>query len=149
MTINQHDVQFVAQQRRTYVLSQLNMYVVSFVCEAEQSAVKGCLYRCTMWKAKRCLLNGTVEQLCPITFLSEITELKQSVNLSELNRKCCGAKRQEFVPNVRAQCVNALKSMRAVRCLTTPPTVQTSPFRSPEFASPFQVRERECTGLPI
>ena len=37
-----------------------------------------------MWKAHDGIFNGTVEQLCPITFLSGITRLEQRVNLSEL-----------------------------------------------------------------
>ena len=54
-----------------------------FVCEDEMSDMKAWLYRCTAWKAHQGLFNGTVEQLCPITFLSEFTvltcELKKSV----------------------------------------------------------------------
>ena len=53
-----------------------------------------------------------------------------------------------------AQCVNALKNIGAARCFSTPPAQTVmypfkSPFRSPEAGSLFQVRVRECTGLPI
>ena len=67
-------------------LSESKGYVMSFVCEAEKSKKKVCLYRCTMWKAHQGLFNGTVEQLGPITF--RLTNLSQQL--------CCGEK-TEFV----------------------------------------------------
>ena len=90
---------------------------MSFVCESDKSAMKVCVCTlCTMWKAHEGIFHGTVEKLCPIfffffwtgwylwsqttsctdgdspsapgaPFLSEITRLKQSVNLSELKRE--------------------------------------------------------------
>ena len=48
---------------------------VLYVCESEVSEMKVCLHRCTMRKAHQELFNGTVEQLCPVIFLSENTEL--------------------------------------------------------------------------
>ena len=49
------------------------------------------------------------------TFLSEITRLQQSVNLSEI-QECCGAQTRL---HANARCVSALKTMRAERCLST------------------------------
>ena len=50
---------------------------MSFVCEPEKSEMEVCLCRCMMWKAHHEMFNGTVEQLCPIAFLSKVTGLKQ------------------------------------------------------------------------
>ena len=52
------------------------------------------------------LFNGTVERMCPTTFLSELTELK-----SEL----------EIVPEMRQECAvyESAENMRAVWCLST------------------------------
>ena len=59
--------------------------VMSFACESAKNNMKVCVCTCCMmWKAHRGTFNGVVEQLCPITFLSKIVRLKQSVNLSEL-----------------------------------------------------------------
>ena len=43
------------------------------------------------------MLHNVVEQLCPITFLHEITEVRQSVNVSELKESAAGL-RQESAP---------------------------------------------------
>ena len=69
-------------------------------------------------------------KLCPDTFLPEVTELKQCLNSIE------GLRRS----TVRAQCMNVLKNMRAIRCLSTPPAQIVkysfkSRFRSPEAGS--------------
>ena len=69
----QHDVQVVAQQRCTSFRFERKC-VMAFACEAEMSEMKACLHRCALWKAHQGLLNGTVEQLCPISFLSELTD---------------------------------------------------------------------------
>ena len=56
-------------KKKGYICSlKEKAYEMSFVCEAEKSEMKVCLYLCTMWKAHRGLLNGTVERLGPITF---------------------------------------------------------------------------------
>ena len=64
----QHDVQFVAQQWTSY-----HPVKKSCLCESEMSEMEVRVCRCPMWKAhQRLFSNGTVEHLCPITFLSEI-----------------------------------------------------------------------------
>ena len=65
--------------------------------------------RCAMWKTDQGLFNGTVAHLCQVTFLSEML----------WTEKCRGDK--EFLATLSAQCMNARKNMRAVRCLSTPP----------------------------
>ena len=45
--------------------------LVSSLCESEMSEMKVRVCRCTMWKAHQRLFNDTVEQLCPITDVSE------------------------------------------------------------------------------
>ena len=77
--------------------------VMSFVCESEKSEMKVCLHRCTLWKAHQGIFNDTVEQLSETTKPKVMFELKKSA----------AERRQECVP---AQCVYALKNMRAVRC---------------------------------
>ena len=47
----QHDVHFVAQQRRTSFRCKRGVSVMPFVCELEKSEMKLCVQRCTMWKA--------------------------------------------------------------------------------------------------
>ena len=59
------------------------------------------LYRCTMWKAHQWIFTGTVEQLCLVTFLSEITELQKSANLCDL-KKSAAQQSQECVPARKA-----------------------------------------------
>ena len=82
------------------------------------------------------IVNGTVEHLCPITF--------RLTNLSQLT----GIKRIQTRMRAGAQCVNALKNMRAVQ------TVEYS-FKSGFRFSPMlrycfrYASVSECTGLPI
>ena len=63
---------------------------MSFVCDSEMCEMKVRMYRCTMWKSHQGFFNGTVELLCPITFLSEFTELKFEVKrAAETQRNSC------------------------------------------------------------
>ena len=95
------------------------MCVTSVVCKSEKRDEGVFRTVCPMWKSAPRYFNGTV------TFLSEITGLKISVKLSE--RKGV----------LRSKDRNACR--RAVRqCAETH-----------ACASLFQVRERECSGLPI
>ena len=69
--------------------TQREVCVMSFVCLSEMTEVTACLCRCTMWNAHQELSDGTVEQLCPIIFLSEISELKESAaEIAEMGQEC-------------------------------------------------------------
>ena len=94
-----------------YIFSPKEKSVMSIVCESEVSETKACLYRCTMWKAHQELFNGTVHQLCPISFLSEITD-----RTSELQIECGGDETEIYAS---AHHMKALKNMRAEWCLST------------------------------
>ena len=112
---------------------------MSFVCEAEKSEMKVCV--CvplhTVERApKKVQWHGrtTVSDHLP-------TDTLESTDVLWL---CLDG----------AQGVNPLENLRAVKCSSTSAaqTVEYSSksrLRSPEAASLFQVRERECTGLPI
>ena len=75
-----------------YSFSPKEKSATFFVCEAEMSEMKACVYRCATWKAHQGLFNGTAEQPCPITCLSEITELqKRAVECGDETGLCGSA----------------------------------------------------------
>ena len=82
----QHDVKLVLQQRRTPFRSKRSV-CCPFVCEERDE--EACLYRCTKWKPQHGLSNGTVEQLCLVTF--RLTNLSQP-------KERAAEQQQEFVP---------------------------------------------------
>ena len=89
------------------------------VCECDASEMRVRMYRCAMWKAHLCHFTDTVELMCPITFLSQFTELK-----SELK---CAAKTEK---NLR-HCVCAVhefaeKTCVPVKCLSTLPLISSN-----------------------
>ena len=79
-----HDVQIVAPASN--ICSLQGKCLVSVVCESEKSEVKACLYVPHRGRRTRGFSGGSIDQLCRITFPSETTRPKQSVNLSELGR---------------------------------------------------------------
>ena len=108
---------------------------MSLVYEFEMSEMQTCLCRCTrnndFSKARS---NNYVRSSCQ-------KSLNQHLNLKIT---CCG---NETGMCASAQCMKALKNMRATWCLSTPPaTSRFSVFRS---RVAFQVRERKCTGIPF
>ena len=49
-----------------------------FVSEFEMSEMNLCSYRCTSGRCTMVYFSGTVEQRCPATVLSEISELTEN-----------------------------------------------------------------------
>ena len=127
-------MQFVARQWRTSIFSTYEKSLVSSLCESEMSEMKERVCRCTMWNGR-----STVSDHFPVGHV-----LNQNV-----------LRRQKGIrATVSAQCMNALKNMRAVRCFSAPPAqivkysfiIMLSVSRS---RLTFPVRWREWTGLPF
>ena len=117
--------------------------VVVVECEPDLIEMKMRMSRCTLWKARPGVVNGMVEPMCPITFLSELTELKSDLEcVAEIARNSCRFESAEA------------ENMRAVKRLSSPPAqivkysfnITLSVSRS---RVAFHVRLRDWTGLPF